>query len=112
MQHYNQVDHAPHCSWWVKGRLRCPSLGFFYELGRGSISCLVVWGPLPILQSRVAVADYHKMCKQFKDQVCSSKYNPKMIFVLLLNTAQFEFLLKEVRIEEGGKRGLKVHRGA
>lgn len=43
-----------------------------------------------------AVADYNKVCKQVRDHVCSFRYDPKMVFVLLLNTAQFEFILKEV----------------
>ena len=46
----------------------------------------------------LAVADYNKICKQIRDLVCSHKYDPKMVFVLLLNTAQFEFILKEVRM--------------
>jgi len=49
------------------------------------------------------VADYHKVCKQVREHVCGFKYNPKMIFVLLLNTAQFEFLLKEVRRDRAGQ---------
>jgi hypothetical protein len=49
--------------------------------------------PLPL--SRV-VADYNKTCRQIRENVCNFKYDPKMLFVLLLNTAQLEFILKEV----------------
>ncbi|XP_069587983.1 WASH complex subunit 5 [Ranitomeya imitator] len=39
----------------------------------------------------------NKRLRQVKDQVLSeSKYNPKVLFQLLLDTAQFEFLLKEM----------------
>lgn len=38
-----------------------------------------------------------KRLRQIKDQVLNdSKYNPKLLFRLLLDTAQFEFTLKEV----------------
>ncbi|XP_075681849.1 WASH complex subunit 5 isoform X1 [Rhinoderma darwinii] len=39
----------------------------------------------------------NKRLRQVKDQVLAeSKYNPKVLFQLLLDTAQFEFLLKEM----------------
>ncbi|XP_048363466.1 WASH complex subunit 5 isoform X2 [Sphaerodactylus townsendi] len=39
----------------------------------------------------------NKRLRQIKDQVLTdSKYNPKILFQLLLNTAQFEFILKEM----------------
>lgn len=39
----------------------------------------------------------NKRLRQIKDQVLNdSKYNPKLLFRLLLDTAQFEFTLKEV----------------
>lgn len=39
----------------------------------------------------------NKRMRQIKDQVINdSKYNPKILFQLLLDTAQFEFTLKEV----------------
>ncbi|MBN3315330.1 WASC5 protein, partial [Atractosteus spatula] len=39
----------------------------------------------------------NKRLRQIKDQVINdSKYNPKILFQLLLDTAQFEFLLKEM----------------
>lgn len=39
----------------------------------------------------------NKRLRQIKDQVLNdSKYNPKILFQLLLDTAQFEFTLKEV----------------
>ena len=50
--------------------------------------------PLPTFPS---VADHNKFCKQGRDNVCNVGYDPRMVFVLLLNTAQFEFVLKEVR---------------
>lgn len=45
------------------------------------------------------VADYHKICKQIQDQIVQLGFNPRALFILLLNTAQFEFLLKEVYYE-------------
>ena len=42
------------------------------------------------------VADHHKRCKQIREEVVAAGYKPKKMFVFLLNTAQFEFLLKEV----------------
>lgn len=43
----------------------------------------------------------NKRLRQIKDQVLNdSKYNPKTLFQLLLDTAQFEFTLKEVRSVE------------
>ncbi|XP_053393928.1 WASH complex subunit 5-like isoform X2 [Mercenaria mercenaria] len=42
-------------------------------------------------------AEANKRCKLLRDQVLSdSKYNPLAVFQLLLNTAQFEFRLKEM----------------
>lgn len=42
----------------------------------------------------------NKRLRQIKDQVLSdSKYNPKILFQLLLDTAQFEFTLKEVSLQ-------------
>lgn len=42
----------------------------------------------------------NKRLRQIKDQVLNdSKYNPKLLFRLLLDTAQFEFTLKEVSQE-------------
>ena len=46
--------------------------------------------------SHSAVADHHRRCKQIRDEVVAVGYKPKRLFVFLLNTAQFEFLLKEV----------------
>jgi len=47
--------------------------------------------------SLTAGAEANKRCKQLRDQVhADSKYNPLLTFQLLLNTAQFEFKLKEV----------------
>lgn len=41
----------------------------------------------------------NKRLRQIKDQVLSdSKYNPRILFQLLLDTAQFEFTLKEVSL--------------
>lgn len=43
-------------------------------------------------------ADINKRCKQMLQLVITdSQYNPANVFKLLLNTAQFEFNLKEVR---------------
>lgn len=39
----------------------------------------------------------NKRLRQIKDQILTdSRYNPKVLFQLLLDTAQFEFILKEV----------------
>lgn len=41
----------------------------------------------------------NKRLRQIKDQVLyDSKYKPKILFQLLLDTAQFEFTLKEVSL--------------
>lgn len=41
----------------------------------------------------------NKRLRQIKEQVLNdSKYNPKILFQLLLDTAQFEFTFKEVRV--------------
>ena len=46
----------------------------------------------------IAYDPNNKRLRQIKDQVLNdSKYNPKILFQLLLDTAQFEFTLKEVR---------------
>lgn len=51
------------------------------------IFCLIAYDP------------NNKRLRQIKDQVLNdSKYNPKILFQLLLDTAQFEFTFKEVRV--------------
>lgn len=43
-----------------------------------------------------------------KDQVLNdSKYKPKILFQLLLDTAQFEFTLKEVSLRHGDRQNVK-----
>lgn len=47
---------------------------------------------------RCSGAESNKRCKQLRDIVMQdSRYNPEVLFKLLLNTGQFEFKLKEVR---------------
>lgn len=47
----------------------------------------------------VAYDPNNKRLRQIKDQVLTdSRYNPKILFHLLLDTAQFEFILKEVKL--------------
>ena len=53
--------------------------------------CCCVYIPL-------AVAEYHRGCKQIRELIVQLGFNPRALFILLLNTAQFEFLLKEVII--------------
>ncbi|KAL5456944.1 hypothetical protein EMCRGX_G034172 [Ephydatia muelleri] len=48
-----------------------------------------------IILHTAPVADFHKRCKQIRDELCMN-HNPQKLFLLLLNTAQFEFLLKEM----------------
>lgn len=53
----------------------------------------------PFLTFPLAYDPNNKRLRQIKDQVLSdSKYNPRILFQLLLDTAQFEFTLKEVRL--------------
>jgi len=54
-------------------------------------------------------ADINKRCKQMLQFVLTeTQYNPANVFKLLLNTAQFEFNLKEVcRFLNEGKKELK-----
>ncbi len=45
-------------------------------------------------------AEANKRCRQLRDQVIQdSKYNPEILFRLLLNISQFEFNLKEVSLQ-------------
>jgi len=44
------------------------------------------------------VGEQHRRCAQIRTEVCAAGYDPPSFFVLLLNTAQFEFLLKEVHV--------------
>ena len=46
------------------------------------------------------VADYHQRCKAVHTEVISVRFDPRLLFVVLINTAQFEFLLKEVGLHE------------
>ncbi len=55
---------------------------------------LVVWFHLLLF----VVADHHRRCKQIREEVIALGYNPRLYFVFLLNTAQFEFMLKEVSL--------------
>ena len=50
-----------------------------------------------------AVAEHHQRCKAVHTEVISVGFDPRNLFVVLINTAQFEFLLKEVR-ERGRER--------
>ena len=42
------------------------------------------------------VGENHKKSRQIKEAIVNFGYNSKFIFDLMLNTAQFEFVLKEV----------------
>ena len=44
----------------------------------------------------ILVADYNRRCKQIRDEIVQLGYDPRALFRLLLNIAQFEFLMKEV----------------
>ena len=44
------------------------------------------------------VADYHPRCKAVHAEVIAAGFDPRLLFVVLINTAQFEFLLKEVLV--------------
>ncbi len=46
--------------------------------------------------SMSVVADHHRRCKQIREEICAMGYDPRKFFVLLLNTSQLEFVLKEV----------------
>lgn len=49
-----------------------------------------------VMLHTAVVAEYHKKCKMIRDEVVAAGYNARLFFTLLLNTAQFEFLLKEM----------------
>lgn len=54
------------------------------------------------LFSILACDPNNKRLRQIKDQILTdSRYNPKILFQFLLDTAQFEFILKEVKILNG-----------
>ena len=46
------------------------------------------------------VAEYHQRCKAVHAEVVSVGFDPRNLFVVLINTAQFEFVLKEVSERE------------
>ena len=58
-----------------------------------SVVCIVCHVTNHVIHS---AADHHRRCKQLREDVVAIGYNPRALFVLLLNTAQFEFTLKEV----------------
>ena len=68
---------------------RCARHGLYNHIVRGDF--------IQLYPHSLSVSDHHKRCKQIHDEVCAVGYNPRSLFVLLLNTAQFEFLLKEVK---------------
>ena len=39
----------------------------------------------------------NKRCRMLREMVTASGYDPRAVFELMLNTAQFELKLKEVR---------------
>ena len=41
--------------------------------------------------------DINKRCRMLREMVTASGYDPRAVFELMLNTAQFELKLKEVR---------------
>ena len=41
--------------------------------------------------------DMNKRCRMLREMVTASGYDPRAVFELMLNTAQFELKLKEVR---------------
>lgn len=43
------------------------------------------------------VFDMHKRCRSLREMVTTTGYDPRIVFQLLLNTAQFELNLKEVQ---------------
>ena len=47
----------------------------------------------------IPVAEMNKKCKQLRDHVLTdSRFNPEILFRLLLNTGQLELKLKEVHV--------------
>ena len=42
------------------------------------------------------VSENHKRSRQTRDAIIALGYNAKYVFELMLNTAEFEFVLKEV----------------
>ena len=59
------------------------------------LGCVSMCVPLSI---HCVVADSNRRCKQIREEVCSCGYDPQALFTLLLNTSQFEFVMKEVKI--------------
>ena len=45
----------------------------------------------------LVVFDMHKRCRSLREMVTTTGYDPRTVFELLLNTAQFELNLKEVQ---------------
>lgn len=49
-----------------------------------------------MLHTVEGVSDTNKKCRQIREAILSYGYDPKLLFQLLLNMSQFEFLLKEM----------------
>lgn len=56
----------------------------------------------------ILVADYNRRCKLIQEDIIQMGYDPRALFQFLLNTAQFEFLLQEVRGGEKRRREREI----
>ena len=54
----------------------------------------------------------NRRCKFFREAVLGDKYDPLLLFRLLLNTGQFEYVLKEVQHSRTGQRNSTITRTA
>ncbi|KTG31971.1 hypothetical protein cypCar_00022366 [Cyprinus carpio] len=67
------------------------------SLKEGFLREEIILDNIPKLLNCLPYDPNNKRLRQIKDQVINdSKYNPKILFQLLLDTAQFEFILKEM----------------
>ncbi|EDO41150.1 predicted protein [Nematostella vectensis] len=63
------------------------------------------WLMLHTCDGTILSFDSFKRCRAIKELVTTAGYSPRAVFELLLNTAQFELNLKEVRERDSKKHG-------
>ena len=82
--------------YWLSDYLFVCPFAFYLYVFMYLFVCMFVYLFVNMFAHFSVVSMENRRCKLIRDVVLAEKYNPQQLFRLLLNTGQFEFVLKEV----------------